>query len=373
MNKIYNFFNIDIGSHDTLVQRRATLVSSILLFTIPIFILITLFHIFYLHNYRLAIFDIIAILFSLYCIYFLKKSSDNITRASKNATVMLMVFIIFYIYSNGNNQISLLWTIFLPIFAILVNGRKIGLYFSAVYYIIIFSMAFNAIGVWEDGMWHLEGFFRFFFASILLTFIMYMNEFALETAYEKLLDTRKREEKHIKDLHKLSITDPLTQLYNRRYFTEMAPKLLSIAKRKKLSLTFFILDIDDFKLYNDSYGHIKGDEALKEISKVLKRHIQRGDDFVFRLGGEEFGGIILSENTDETQKWIDAICSLIKDLKIEHDLSTTSKYMTVSIGVSNTCKDKDISVDKLYALADKALYSAKKDGKNKSVLNSECS
>ncbi len=233
-------------------------------------------------------------------------------------------------------------------------------------------MAFNAIGVWENGTWQMEGFLRFFFASILLTFIMYMNEFALESAYEKLLDTRKREEKYIKELHELSITDPLTQLYNRRYFTEMVPKLLSFAKRKKLSLTFFILDIDDFKLYNDSYGHVKGDEALQKISKLLKNHIQRGDDFVFRLGGEEFGGIILSENINETQKWINSICTLIKDLQIEHDLSTTSKYMTVSIGISNTCKSKDINVDKLYALADKALYSAKKDGKNRAVLNSEC-
>ncbi|MCF6310237.1 MAG: GGDEF domain-containing protein [Sulfurimonas sp.] len=306
----------------------------------------------------------LAAVFSIYAIYILRLDKD-LPKAAKIATITLMLFLILFTYSNGSSNYGLIWTIFLPIFAFLVNGRKMGLLFSLIFYIFIYFMAFNAIGIWEDGSWQMQNFLRLFFSSIILTYIMYMNESLLEDSDSKLIEIRKREKEHIDNLHALTITDPLTELYNRRYFNVMAPKLISLAKRKKHSFTFFILDLDHFKQYNDNYGHIKGDDALREISKVLKNHIQRDDDFIFRLGGEEFAGIILSDNTKETQEWIKNICKIIENLKIEHNYSSASKYITASIGVACTDDDRYLDIDKLYAFADEALYAAKESGKNR--------
>ena len=149
-------------------------------------------------------------------------------------------------------------------------------------------------------------------------------------------------------------------------------KLISLAKRKNHFITFFILDVDFFKNYNDEYGHIKGDETLIEVSKAIKKHIHRGDDFVFRLGGEEFAGIIISDNQEKTHQWILSICNIIEDLKIEHCKSKVSKYVTASIGIATVCHEENYNIDKLYSFADEALYLAKNTGRNRSEVSIRC-
>lgn len=153
------------------------------------------------------------------------------------------------------------------------------------------------------------------------------------------------------ELHLLSITDQLTGLYNRRYYDNMILKLSSLAQRQKLSITFFILDIDYFKSYNDFYGHIKG------------------DDFVFRLGGEEFAGIILSIEKEKTQQWISELTKIIEDLKIGHKASKISEFLTVSIGIATIDYPDSNNLDLLYKYADKALYTAKYSGRNTSHVS----
>jgi len=96
------------------------------------------------------------------------------------------------------------------------------------------------------------------------------------------------DEKNAK-LNSLSITDPLTELYNRRHFEEIFNKQFSRLNRNKQKFAFMMIDIDFFKDYNDSFGHLQGDAVLKEISNILKKTFLRPTDFVFRLGGEEFG------------------------------------------------------------------------------------
>lgn len=368
MKLLKNFFNTNIRCKDNLSRRRVILVKSVLFLAVPVFIIFSIMNFFYIHQYIVAGMDVFAAIISIYAIYVLQRAKD-LPKASIIATLNLMIFFILFIYTNGSSHFGLIWTIFLPIFAILVNGKRAGLYFSVFFYSIIYFMAYRAIGVWNDGEWLIQDFLRLVGSSMLLTYIMYMNEKALESSEEKLIQIRDKEKEYINNLHILSITDPLTELYNRRYFNEMAHKLISLAKRKKHSYTFFILDIDHFKLYNDNYGHIKGDEALKNISKVLKNYVQRDDDFIFRLGGEEFAGIIISDCPQDTHTWIESICDVIEDMKIEHCKSTTSKYITASIGVATISYENDFSIDEIYALADEALYLAKHNGKNRTELS----
>lgn len=371
MNKIVKFLSLGIKYTNSVLYRRVILISSLSIIATIILIFFTILDAFKLNNYNLAIADLTASIISFIIILHLKRYK-NVSLSAKVATLNLMVFLLLLAYFNGNSHFSLIWTIFLPIFAILANGKKVGLYFSVVFYAVLLPFAYINIDVWSNGTWLIQDWIRLMTSSLILTFIMYMNEKALEESNKKLEDTRALEKIYIQELHEKSITDQLTNLYNRRYYNEVVPKLMNIAKRKAHYITFFILDIDFFKDYNDFYGHIKGDEALVKISIVIKQHIQRGDDFVFRLGGEEFAGVVISDNYEKTHLWIEEICTLIEALKIKHSKSKVSTYITTSVGIATVCHDSNCDIDKLYSLADKALYCAKHNGRNRSELSLEC-
>lgn len=371
MDKLRCILALNIEFDDNSSYRRVILVSIILMATVFIFIFFAIINTLFLHNYIVALLDAIAATVSIYGIYNLKKYK-NISLAAKLATFNLMFFFLTFIFVNGDSHFSLIWTIFLPIFATLTNGKNIGLYFAILFYTILFTMAYNAIEVWNNGEWLIQDWLRLVFASSMLTFIMYLNESALEASDKKLSEVRKNEKKYLQELKHKSITDQLTGLYNRRYYNEMIPKLISLAKRREHYITFFILDIDLFKNYNDHYGHIKGDETLVKVSHAIRDHIQRGDDFVFRLGGEEFAGIILSDDHEKTHQWISSLCEIIENLKIEHCDSDISKYVTASIGVSTICHDRNHNMDTLYRFADEALYIAKDTGRNRVNLGNQC-
>ena len=167
---------------------------------------------------------------------------------------------------------------------------------------------------------------------------------------------------------KLSITDELTGLFNRKYFDEMFPKIINSAKRKNDLICFLIFGIDYFRLYNDTYGHIKGNYLLTNVANSIKESLGRVDDYSFRLGAEEFCVIFKTESINDSTKFANNIRTDIEDLQIPHENSDVSKFVTVSMGL--VCKRaKDIeSEELLYSEADKLLHTAKKSGRNKVVV-----
>jgi len=136
-----------------------------------------------------------------------------------------------------------------------------------------------------------------------------------------------------KTVEKLSITDSMTGLFNRRYFDSIFSKQLKISKRLNKNIAFCMIDIDHFKKYNDTYGHQKGDKALVKVSNVLKKSIQREGDFLFRLGGEEFGMLYFVKDKKEAFTIVEKTRKNIEDTKIDHIKNTVSKYITVSMGL----------------------------------------
>ena len=166
-----------------------------------------------------------------------------------------------------------------------------------------------------------------------------------------------------KYIEQLSITDELTQLYNRRHFNIKIEEEINRAKRDDKYFTLLIIDIDYFKQYNDTYGHQKGDVALEKVASVLKTFTNRVSDFAFRLGGEEFG-IITALDKEKAIDFATAIREKVEALKIEHSTSEVSSYITISIGISSR-KGFDITNnDAMYKEADDALYDAKNLGRN---------
>ncbi len=162
-----------------------------------------------------------------------------------------------------------------------------------------------------------------------------------------------------KAVEKLSITDPLTKLNNRRYFDQVIEKELSLAIRNQSSITLAIIDIDYFKKYNDYYGHPAGDQALIKIAQAFSQSLGRPNDYVFRLGGEEFAFIFSGTNTEQSLQFIESIRKKVEMLKIEHAQSDLSHYMTISIGAYISCTKEPLDSNELYIKADEALYTAK--------------
>jgi len=172
-----------------------------------------------------------------------------------------------------------------------------------------------------------------------------------------------------KIIEELSITDGLTNIYNRRYFNDIFHKIIDSSKRADSILAFFILDIDNFKLYNDTYGHQMGDKTLIKVALTIKESLHRGDDYCFRLGGEEFGVLFKIKSKNEAEIYANKIRKNIENLKIEHKKNNNLKYVTVSIGL--VCKKaKDIKNETIiFKEADDLLYLAKHNGRNKVCIN----
>ncbi len=183
----------------------------------------------------------------------------------------------------------------------------------------------------------------------------------------------KKEEKHLISKEKifinLSIKDSLTQLFNRRYFDIYLQNILSDLLYKEKYISLILVDIDNFKKYNDNYGHQKGDEVLKTVANTMKKSLKRLDDKCFRIGGEEFAIIIVSDKKTIGNKLANLIKENIENLKIEHLYNEEYGKVTISIGI-NTQQISDIEDKKeLFAYADKLLYEAKGNGRNKVISN----
>lgn len=164
-------------------------------------------------------------------------------------------------------------------------------------------------------------------------------------------------------LKKQSYVDGLTQIANRKYFDETLHREWLRCRRMKTPLSLIMVDIDHFKLYNDTYGHQAGDSCLQRVAEALATAISRPADLVARYGGEEFV-VVLPETASEGGKVIaELLQAVVENLHIPHSASTTSGYVTISLGVATTTS-RVITKKELIEYADRALYAAKYSGRN---------
>lgn len=167
-----------------------------------------------------------------------------------------------------------------------------------------------------------------------------------------------------RELARLSTTDPLTGLFNRRYFDETLASELNRASRSGSALSMLMVDIDHFKKYNDALGHPAGDACLKLVAEVLRRNAQRAGEFAARIGGEEFAVIASHLDTAGAQSLAERILRDMAELQIPHP-ATPLGHVTVSIGVSTLADCTEPTPQQLISQADAALYRAKGEGRNR--------
>ncbi|ACK71962.1 diguanylate cyclase [Gloeothece citriformis PCC 7424] len=189
----------------------------------------------------------------------------------------------------------------------------------------------------------------------------------LQKFYEQSLE---REEIEFEQLYFFFNFDSLTGLFNRRRYDEKLQKAWDKCKQEQKPLSLILADIDYFKIYNDTYGHLVGDECLKKIAQMLKKSINIFDDLpiVARYGGEEFSIILPEYGQEKSIQVAKKIMNELQLLKITYSSSPLSDYMTLSLGIACTIPNKNSSPDRLLSVADQALYRAKVEGRNRFIV-----
>ena len=188
--------------------------------------------------------------------------------------------------------------------------------------------------------------------------LIQVTDFSTSIKREKML--RERSLLHEKD----ATTDPLTGLYNRRFFDAQFASQLIQAQRQDTALSLLMLDIDYFKNYNDQYGHPAGDSAIIAIGNCIRNKLQRSSDLVARYGGEEFIVMLPNCNVEMAQSIAENIRKAVSELKITHTTAISASHMTITIGVSSCLPGMKVDSDTLLKNTDLALYAAKRKGRN---------
>jgi diguanylate cyclase (GGDEF)-like protein len=200
------------------------------------------------------------------------------------------------------------------------------------------------------------------FGLILVLFLRIHSE---GKRLEILVRNRTRElEERCKLLEHMSLTDPLTGLPNRRNFDTHLDIEWRIAIREKKEISFLMLDIDHFKMYNDKYGHQQGDEVLRMIAKTIKQTLKRPGDFVARWGGEEFAVLLPNTNAVGALTVAESIRANVENMNVPLVNGVVVK-VTVSIGAHTQSPEHGSLLDVLVSVADKELYRAKETGRNR--------
>ncbi len=166
-------------------------------------------------------------------------------------------------------------------------------------------------------------------------------------------------------LQHLSSIDGLTGIANRRHFDEALESEWRRAYRNDTSLALVMLDLDEFKLFNDTYGHQGGDECLRQVAAILRDGLRRAGDLVARYGGEEFVAILPDCDITGALRYAESVRAAVQELAIPHESSPVGRIMTLSAGVAAASPRRGTYPDELIARADQALYTAKGTGKNR--------
>lgn len=172
--------------------------------------------------------------------------------------------------------------------------------------------------------------------------------------------------KRYKDILKRDIrVDGLTRIPNRRRFDEAYAEECSRAMRNKTPLAVLMMDLDLFKAYNDTYGHLQGDDVLKLVAKTLYNTLQRPGDLIARWGGEEFVALLPQTALEGACQVAERLRLAVIELQIPHEASAYGKFLTISVGVAASQeKEGRAFYDMLLQRADEAVYAAKRNGRN---------
>jgi diguanylate cyclase (GGDEF)-like protein len=345
------------------LQTKILLLNAMLFITVLANLFFGIFNLFFTQHYTLSFINVSILTLISYAIYVLREKQEYRRAAYIGNAAFFIGFIIIVLDQHGQN-FTLIWTFFLTPFAIFTLGSSRGFHVAFTFIVTVLAISYTGIDIWQEGAWNAKSYLRYFIAQFVMLYVLFAIQNSSEKADEKIEQMRQNEKKQLKLYEKLSLTDALTSLYNRRFLKEIFPRQLYVAKQNAKLFTFFILDLDHFKHYNDTYGHHNGDKILEEIAQILKENLDHSDDYAFRLGGDEFAGILIGDKIEDIYNKINTIMN--EEIKqLEQD---SNPILTCSIGA---CIVDDFTYDfeEIYTLTDEALYQAKNAGRNQVVYS----
>lgn len=196
----------------------------------------------------------------------------------------------------------------------------------------------------------------------------YLNQLQRDEAYRALRQSQQQLVEKNLELERLTNVDGLTGLSNRRYFNEFVELQWRRAIRDQTPFSILMIDVDDFKRYNDGYGHLAGDEVLRRVGSAIQRCCERPTDLAARFGGEEFVVCLATADAQEAQAFGEKMLEAVRRLEIPHSGSSVAGSVTVSIGGAAMLPRREDTSLPLVEAADVALYAAKRAGKNRVVV-----
>jgi len=255
-------------------------------------------------------------------------------------------------FSCSLNQYGLVWNYFIPLASFYLLGSKKGVQVTLLFSIYLFAYSIYLI---PEQLSHMAA-NNFLLSYSVIALSTYVYEKTREYSHQQIKDLLESEHQHTITLEKVSITDPLTQIYNRLKLDDFLQLTYSRAQRYNENFTIMIVDIDHFKEVNDNYGHLVGDKVLKDFSKILSSTLRKSD-IVGRWGGEEFMIILPNTQCKASYDIAENLRQTIESFDFGYKFSNTASFGIASY-------DKEESVLELVNNADNALYHSKEKGRN---------
>lgn len=307
-----------------------------------------------------------------------RRKKDYSPAGEKQSHLLLLVFIFFYVVFEGFEtmlEVEISGNIyrFLAIFfvtAFLPILRRREKFLSLTVFLLVTEAGFAYLV--SQGLTTSNAFQEiavlFYIVCLVVSIITYntgvrtfMLKQELVTANESLREANEK-------LELLSTIDPLTEIANRRAFDQYMALVWRKGFTDKDLVSVVMIDIDNFKVFNDTYGHQAGDDCLKRVSQCIDTVFERETDMVARYGGEEFIVLAVSDTLENMAAMTERVRASVEAMHIENENSNCGKYVTISAGVAAVVSSIDMRYEDLIKLADDALYQAKETGKNRVCL-----
>lgn len=372
-NRIKNIISSGLSDDPDLELYRRIILLNVLLITAWIFLMLLGILAFIQRNIILGGMDAGMLIFLILLFWYLH-NSKNISLASKIGVISIGIFYFFLFFYGGVNQTAFVWHYTYPIVSIFLLGNMWGS--AAAFGLLLPVLVVFAVGdrvPWFP-VYKLDLILRFvpsYISTYLLAFFMERTRSLIQ---HRLGRANREQQTLIEDLEaarnelrEMSIKDELTGLYNRRYFNEIFFLVSKRSSRLGDVCAALMIDIDFFKKYNDRYGHLAGDDVLKQFSSILTASIRRETDFVFRYGGEEFIIILTRTNRRTAEEIAGKVFRNLKGAHIEHADSSTG-LLTASIGIAINDPEEVSTEIELVKQSDRALYHAKRAGRNRYIV-----
>ena len=287
---------------------------------------------------------------------YLRRTGD-VRRSASAASMASFVTLLALVGLTAGGEYFILWAMLYPPLAFMLHGIRAGAGFAIAFLLALNTMAMLGSGSWNHGQLGLVALSNLLGASLLLTAIVALYEVARHQVQQTLCRAQD-------DLRQASIRDGLTGLFNRRHFDHLLPRELARISRDSRRLAVLLLDVDRFKEYNDARGHPAGDRVLISVGEALAGLFRRGEDHVFRVGGEEFAVLCRVRTEADAVRAAESVRAAVEALRIPA-AAPANGPITVSVGVAVFEPGDRSGAETAYARADRALYSAKREGRNR--------